>query len=1369
MKKYGYLLVVIVLLAVMLGVVACQVDNPTPSTALTIEINSALPTTLTVGDEVDFTKYFVITSDNTSIEVVASMLDLSSVDLTKAGTFTIKCSYLDKNLEITFTVVEKGEPVATVTVKDGKTTTLTVGDDVDFTEYFVVTDKDGNAVTVTEDMLDLSKVDLTKAGTFTVVCTYDGVSATANFTVNEKGSTGDLTLAEIFAKYADINTWSFAVTSKVEYSDGESYSDDFAYCGKLIGYKHKNFDDEEDATIYVDYILVDDENEHYVYYTDIGGDKYKAVEYTVEELSEISFPELFLDGLVGKTFTAEGDHYVADNPQTVGDEVYGTLDGCTYTKVELYIANNDIAKLVFYSDEVYDGTTYNCVATFELSDHGKVSFSEDELDVVFGAVENPAELVDILDSYSDESIWNYALDIEVKINGEMSASIGVSYSGTDAKLVYIDETTNTPRTDYLAYDQENDVYSYYADNGDGTHTKISDDNLFFIYYMASMYPLYTFDVNKCLFEKVGDHYEATYPQVTGDELYGAYENCVYTAVELYVEGSVISSIVIYSNEVDEEGNAYQATTTFSFSGYGTQIVDISGLTVVEEGGGDLPSEPVENPQDLTDALARYADYDSWNFRVELAGIENGESVFEDTYWYLGRNIKNQYLDIYDNICTDYLGYDAKTDSYTYYSDNSDGTYEKYAQDSDEFYELMEYLYLVDPNLFLYIEFELTDGKYFAKDPVLAGETFIGPLNNETYSAFAITLAEGRISTIDVYLQSGYIFTYTFLDYGAVSFEIPNGNAGGEDPVEDGSKTTFTSAGLGVGEGELEYTSNIGANSFNTDRGLQFLQQNGAVTLTSKTSVSGITGVTVVVQTNADNGMIVSVKIGGVALTSGGLQSITVSKTSYTELQTVTFVSSAELSGVVEVTLTPTQTNKSMYIVSIELGKASGGDTPVGPSGNVMEDQEYDADSFDDQRLQDVILEKEEAIGLPSVGDISVLVIPVQIPGYTFSDAQLAKLKKAFSGTAEDTGWESVASFYQKSSYGKLNLTFDFTDIYQASKTAKDYEEYWDAAARIDGSALLLSEALAHFDNSIDYTKYDTNGDGCIDAVYIIYSAPVDYDSDDSFYWAYVTNYAGEEYYDGLWANYYMFAGVDFMDENTAELGLTINTETYIHETGHLFGLDDYYDYADSEGANEGLGGADMMDYNVGDHGVYSKIMLGWMDATIVTSTTTITISASATKGECILIPLSFNNSYFSEYLLIDLYSATGLNEMEANQPYNSNMLYGGASYGVRIYHVSSSCANGYSTEDYYSVTDYNNSYTNPSLIKLVEADGEKRFASSDGIAVETDLWHAGDIFSQVFSAYQRNDGKVVNFDIAIVSDSSSEATITITFATAENA
>ena len=451
------------------------------------------------------------------------------------------------------------------------------------------------------------------------------------------------------------------------------------------------------------------------------------------------------------------------------------------------------------------------------------------------------------------------------------------------------------------------------------------------------------------------------------------------------------------------------------------------------------------------------------------------------------------------------------------------------------------------------------------------------------------------------------------------------------------------------------------------------------------------------------------------------------------------------------------------------------DEDDGPTANgVMEKQTYNPSTFDGKNLQDRLRTVEGVTGIPSKGNIDALVIPVQFSGDTITKTQLDNLNIAFNGYSENTGWESVSSYYAKASYGKLNLNFDIQTVYEAKYNADYYERYSEKYEEggntytRTGEEVVLTEALSYYENKLDLTKYDNNGDGCIDAVYLIYSAPVDY-KDGDFYWAYTTWYYGENTYDGLETYYYFFAGFDFMDESTERdsgsgydliPGLKINAATYIHETGHLMGLDDYYDYDKSIGSNEGLGGADMMDYTVGDHNVYSKIMLGWLTPTIVNETDTVTIQSSQSNGSAILIPLNFNNSYFCEYLLIDLYSAQGLNALHASV--NDTLLYDGASYGVRIYHVSSSINDPFNN-DYGSFTDCNNTSTKIPLIKLVEADGETKFKSSSGYASQTDLWQAGDTLSKAFSAYRRNDGKTVNFDIIINSVSATSASITVKF------
>ncbi len=445
--------------------------------------------------------------------------------------------------------------------------------------------------------------------------------------------------------------------------------------------------------------------------------------------------------------------------------------------------------------------------------------------------------------------------------------------------------------------------------------------------------------------------------------------------------------------------------------------------------------------------------------------------------------------------------------------------------------------------------------------------------------------------------------------------------------------------------------------------------------------------------------------------------------------------------------------------------------------NVMNRQNYAPQTLDKSNLQDKLLEEEGVIGLPSVGNYSALVVPVQFSGTTVSQSDLTKLDNAFNGSSTDTGWESVSSFYQKSSYGKLNLSFDIQPVYKSSKTASYYEKYEkivDYGDFIDyqtGDEAILLEVLAYLEPRLDLTKYDHNKDGCIDAVYLIYSAPVEYET-DSIYWAFVDWYSAPESqnktFDGLDAYYYLFAGFDFMDEDTRDGfpyngvydGLKINAGTYIHETAHLLGLDDYYDYNLGEGSDEGVGCADMMDYTVGDHTPYSKLMMGWIEPTIINDSKTVTINSFQTSGDCLMLLLDYDGSYFCEYLLIDFYTADGLNSLHSSVI--DSYLFDGAKSGVRIYHVSSWCNTPFSDE-YGSFTDNNNSTTQIPLLKLIEADGESNFQSSQGYASKNDLWQAGDKLSDAFPSFCRHDGKFVNFDITIDKISNNQVTFTLSF------
>ena len=844
--------------------------------------------------------------------------------------------------------------------------------------------------------------------------------------------------------------------------------------------------------------------------------------------------------------------------------------------------------------------------------------------------------------------------------------------------------------------------------------------------------------------------------------------------------------------------------------------------------GEKPQAPNGNQQggsqtstyfayNLNDMFAGYAN--GANFKVDCdVYVSDMQNVnYTDHYEIDGNNVRFKYEDEGETM-VDYISVNEKGE-YFYYADNGDGTYEKLDKSDKWFDVFMGAIMEFDIGALAKATFksvlegaptaqEVTDkyNKYQVENPQSVATDFFGAMEGEKFKSFTVECKNGEIGKITIeseaeYEGEQYPYKYELTIYGkgTVSIDLNELVIGGGGSAETTTyKAEFTDY-LFANNSGISFSADKAANDFANGRGVQFLQKNGEVEITTSTTLTSVTKVTLVVQSNAINGMNVSVSVGTTKFTSGGLDKVKVEKCSnFDVLTTVVFGTTSGVDGVLKITLSPTGTKSSMYILSVEIEcGGTGGDTPAPTPTETMPSQQYDPAKVDKSTLREQMKRyfEKERIGDPlpirSTGEYNLLVIPVQFSDRPISDAQMDRLGKAFNGTSADTGWESVNSYYKKSSYGKLNMTFDVQKPFVTDKNYKYYEDY-SGKITVDGETitktgdiLLLEFALAYYAQSLDLTKYDTDNDGIIDAVYLIYSAPVTYDSEanaDSFYWAYVTTYPTEtQKYDGLEVGYYLFAGFDFMDEHTGNSndtylgqdgytpykGLKIMAETYIHETGHLLGLDDYYDYEDAKGSGEGLGGADMMDYNVGDHNAYSKLILGWVDPTVITTTQTVTINAFESSGQFLMVLLDYDGTYFSEYLLIDLYANTGLNFLGASQQ-NSLLYYDsttkvGAEYGVRIYHVSSSIKTPYN-DDYGSFTDNNNSVSDTALIKLVEADGEKKFASTEGYAESTDLWMAGDSLLSAFSNYARNDNKKVNFDIRIDSVSKTSATITITFA-----
>lgn len=315
--------------------------------------------------------------------------------------------------------------------------------------------------------------------------------------------------------------------------------------------------------------------------------------------------------------------------------------------------------------------------------------------------------------------------------------------------------------------------------------------------------------------------------------------------------------------------------------------------------------------------------------------------------------------------------------------------------------------------------------------------------------------------------------------------------------------------------------------------------------------------------------------------------------------------------------------------------------------------------------------------IPPTGDSKLLIVPIIIPGYELSDyAKVsADLEKTFFGESNETYWESVSSYYQKSSYGQLNLEGRVMPWYDARNSGIQ-----DAnSINVSNVTRIISDALDYYDTSLSSSvadDYDSDKDGFIDSVWCVYSAPnylVDGSLNDS-YWAFTgwnenTNNSNFSVYG--WASY------EFMYYNYNLDESILDAHTFIHETGHMLGLNDYYNY-DGTKPVAPMGFADMMDANIGDHSLYSKMLLGWIKPYILTNNVTISIAKDELDKFCLVIPYDSyeipknSNKYifnpFDEYMFVEYYSPDNLNALDSEKAY----INGVKNYsigGFKVYHV----------------------------------------------------------------------------------------------------
>lgn len=418
--------------------------------------------------------------------------------------------------------------------------------------------------------------------------------------------------------------------------------------------------------------------------------------------------------------------------------------------------------------------------------------------------------------------------------------------------------------------------------------------------------------------------------------------------------------------------------------------------------------------------------------------------------------------------------------------------------------------------------------------------------------------------------------------------------------------------------------------------------------------------------------------------------------------------------------------------------------------------------------------------LAATGAQHSLVIPVVWADQTgmVSDALYADYQKALGrmidrygnalGDCSDANDQvfSLSEYFDRASYGQLEISSFMTDWYYTDKTfSGDYEFIFP---EVEFAAEVLQWVKATYPD-IDWTQFDQDGDGVVDSIVLI---SVGQRSTDSYTPA---SFGGAVHSTGN--NFGKLAGTQ--QDPQANCFLTVNhsflaggnTNTLIHEFSHNFGLNDYYD-GTTNGVNA-VGGYDMESNSVGDWNAYSKLAVGWMEPQVMSGLASgesvdVTIGSSALAGDVIILPTA-GTEYtgpFGEYVMIDLLSPDGVNAYAAAE-------YGlQSTVGVRISHVnaalkrmteSDTIAVGY-IEDNGNVIGmelYSNNYNDRGLynIEVIQSGRKNTFTSLNSLYPylrADDLFYAGDTFAaqdytQFFAQGLMDNGMPLGYTVTVLS------------------
>ncbi len=217
--------------------------------------------------------------------------------------------------------------------------------------------------------------------------------------------------------------------------------------------------------------------------------------------------------------------------------------------------------------------------------------------------------------------------------------------------------------------------------------------------------------------------------------------------------------------------------------------------------------------------------------------------------------------------------------------------------------------------------------------------------------------------------------------------------------------------------------------------------------------------------------------------------------------------------------------------------------------------------------------------------VSSLVLLVDFPDRPFSINNPAEYFNTLLNGHALNGSSGSAADYLNSNFGKgYNFTFDLDGIFTTSKEAEYYGGRTATTNDANIPALVEEVCMAASNAGVDFSKYDSNGDGTVDNVAIIFAGCNEAESaNPSLIWPHKGDISGRNIVcNGVKIGSYTCSS-ELSGSETEPREATIGI--FCHEYLHSWGLPDLYDVNSEE---EGLARALYKSLSIMDEGYYSN-------------------------------------------------------------------------------------------------------------------------------------------------------------------------------------